>query len=147
MAAVWSFEHAVEVRSSRERAWGFWSDVAGCARVDPGVEWARIDGPFAAGAHGQTKPVGAAAIEWTLAEVTAGERAVIEIAVPGATVRFAWAFGDGMRGGATLTQRVELAGERAEQYLGAMAGLAQGIPQGMARLADAIDRAGTGPPN
>src|SRR5262249_42291161 len=95
VSTVWKFEHTVKVRASRDAAWAYWSNVANWVEVDPAVEWARIDGAFETGSRGETKPIGAPANVWTLADVEAGRRAVIAMSVPGAEVRFAWSFGDG----------------------------------------------------
>jgi hypothetical protein len=144
---VWSFEHEVTVRADREAAWRFWSDVANWAAVDPAVEWASLDGPFAAGTRGQTKPVGGPATHWTLVEVEPGRRAVIELAAPGAVVRFVWQLGDGWPGATRLTQRVELDGEDAARYLDAVRGLEANIPLAMDKLVVAIEAAAPGPPS
>ena len=147
MPVAWTFEHSVMVRATREAAWAYWSDVAHWSVVDPAVEWARLDGPFEAGRHGQTKPAGAPATDWTLVAVEAGRRAVIEIAAPGAVVRFTWTLNDDEGGGARLTQRLELEGDESGQYVGAMKGLADNIPLGMQKLVAAIERVTGGPPN
>src|SRR5262249_50736006 len=139
MSASWTFEHTVEVRASRDDAWAFWSDVENWARIDPAVEWARFDGPFERGSRGETKPVGAPANRWWLVEVEAGKRAVIEVDGPGGVARFSWTFADGGRGGAVLTQAVEVTGERVDEYADVLRGLARGIPPGMETLAAAIN--------
>ena len=147
MPVAWTFEHSVMVRATRAAAWAYWSDVANWSVVDPAVEWARLDGPFEAGRRGQTKPVGRPATDWTLVAVEAGRRAVIEIAAPGAVVRFTWTLDDGEAGGARLTQRLESGGDASGPYVGAMQGLADNIPLGMQKLVAAIERAAGGPPN
>jgi hypothetical protein len=45
-----TFEHAVECQASTAFAWRFWTDMNNWAIVDPAVEWAKLDGPFVAGA-------------------------------------------------------------------------------------------------
>jgi hypothetical protein len=146
MTPAWSFDHSVTVRAAREAAWRFWSDVANWAVVDPAVEWACLDGPFEAGTRGRTKPIGAPTTQWTLVAVEPATRAVIELTAEGAVLRFTWLLRDDQCG-TSLTQRVELEGEAAARYLGAMQGLAENIPLGMAKLVSAIEAATTGPPN
>jgi hypothetical protein len=136
---AWSFEHSVTVYAPCETAWRFWSDVANWAEVDPAVEWASLDGPFAAGTRGQTKPVGAAPTQWTLVEVEPARRAVIELAAPGAILRFVWMLSDEGHTGTRLTQRAELDGDDAAQYLDAVQGLEANIPLGMNKLVAAIE--------
>jgi hypothetical protein len=147
MNTAWHVEHTIEVRASRAAAWAYWSNVANWAEVDPAVEWARVDGAFAAGSRGETKPMGAPANAWTLAEVDAGRRAVIAMRIPGADVRFAWRFGDGRDGGAVLTQVIEVSGDDLAPYAKELERLAAGIPAAMRKLAAAIDRDAAGPPN
>lgn len=147
MSPTWEFEYSVDVNATREAAWAFWSNVANWTSIDPAVEWVRIDGPFEAGAHGETKPVGAPPNQWRLVEVDPPVRAVIEIPVAAGAVRFTWTLRDRSVGGATLTQLVELIGDGAGQYVDALQGLAAGIPAGMKALAAAIDRLAVGPPS
>jgi hypothetical protein len=147
VSTVWKVEHTVKVRASRAAAWAYWSNVAHWGEVDPAVEWARIDGAFEAGARGATKPIGAPANAWTLADVEAGRRAVIAMSVPGAEVRFAWSFGDGPDAGAVLTQVVEVLGDDLKPFAAALEAMAEGIPLAMLKLAAAIDRPAAGPPN
>jgi hypothetical protein len=144
MKPAWSFEHSVTVAAPREAAWRFWSDVANWAVIDPAVEWARLDGPFEAGTCGHTKPVGGPATEWRLVAVEPARRAVIELAAPGAVLRFVWSLEDSSGGSTRLTQCVELEGDGAGSYLDALHGLAENIPLGMDKLVAAIEAAMAG---
>jgi|SRR5215831_1749942 len=139
MDPAWGFEHTIEVRATRDEAWSFWSNVENWTSVDPAVEWVRLDGPFVAGTHGETKPVNTPPNQWILSEVEPGKRAVIEIQLPGAVARFVWTFRDSDSGGAMLTQDVELVGENAKQYAAGAKELEQTIPAGMIKLAGAIE--------
>jgi hypothetical protein len=141
--AAWSFEHSVETTAGREAAWRFWSDVANWAQVDPAVEWVRLDGTFAAGTTGVTKPVGREEIHWRLAQIEAGERAVVEILMAGAALSFTMRFEDKPDGGTRMTQAVTLDGERAADYIAAVEQLKEGMPIGLAKLAAAIGRSAT----
>ncbi len=138
---AYTFEHTVECRVGRDFARRFWSDVGNWAAVDSSVESVALEGPFAAGTRGRTKPRGAEAVGWSLAEVRDGEGAVVEASVPGAVLRFSWAFADAPGGGTLITQRLSLEGERAEDYLGAMEEFERGIPEGMRSLARAMEEA------
>jgi len=134
----WMFEHSVTVRASREAAWTFWTNISNWAVVDPAVEWARIDGPFAAGTRGETKPVGAPPTSWKLVTVDPQRSARIEIEAPGVTVYFDWKLEDTTEGETLLTQRVMFLGQ-VDDYLEMLRALEQGIPAGMAKLASAIE--------
>jgi hypothetical protein len=144
MAMSYEFEHSIECPVGRDFAWRFWSDVGNWGVVDPSVEWVKLDGPFASGSRGTTKPRGCEPTEWVLSEVRHGRRAVIEVTAPGAVMRFSWAFDGLASGGSRITQRVSLEGERAGDYLEAMKGFEGGIPAGMGSLAQAMVGAADG---
>ena len=138
------FEHSIECQVGRDFAWSFWTNMDNWAIVDPAVEWARLDGPFIAGTKGITKPRGADPNEWKLTEVEEGSRAVIEIAAPGATVKFYWSFVDLTVSGVRITQKVTLEGDRAADYEEGMKVLEKSIPLGMENLVEAIVKAAEG---
>ena len=137
---VREFEHSIECPVSRDFAWRFWTDVSNWA-FDVSVESVTIDGPFAAGAKGVTKPRGGDPIEWRLVEVQDRSAATFEIALPGATTWFYWRYEDAAGGAVRITQRVTLEGARAADYAEGMAMLESGIPQGMRKLAEVMARA------
>jgi hypothetical protein len=140
----WQFQYAVDCPVSRAFAWQFWSNVENWL-LDTSVEAITIDGPFAAGTRGTSKPRGGDLINWQLVEVVDGCRAVIEILLPGAVVRFHWQFEDLPDAATRMTQRVSLEGERAADYLAGVAELEKGIPEGMQRLAAEIILAASRP--
>jgi hypothetical protein len=141
---TYTFTHRVECAAGREFAWAFWSEVGNWAAVDPAVESVKLDGPFAAGARGETRPRGVGPVEWRLAEVNEGRGAVVEISLPGASVRFAWEFEELSEGVTRITQRVTMEGGRAGEYVEGMRMLEQNMPAGMGRLAEAIATAWRG---
>jgi len=141
---AWVFEHSVDCHASREFAWRYWSNVENWL-FDTSVEAITIDGPFAAGTRGTSKPRGGDLINWQLVEVEDGRRAVIEILLPGAVVRFHWQFEELTDAATRMTQRVTLEGERAADYLAGAAELEKGIPEGMRRLAAEITLAASPP--
>lgn len=135
---MWTFEHSVTCEADKEFAWKFWTNVENWPVVDPAVEAVTLDGAFAAGAIGTTKPVNLEPVNWQLIEVQDGESAVVEITVPGASAKFHWIFADMDGGNTRITQRASIEGENADDYLEFGKGLEMGIPPGMQRLADAI---------
>jgi hypothetical protein len=141
---AWVFKHSVDCHASREFAWRFWSNVENWL-FDTSVEAITIDGPFAAGTRGTSKPRGGDLINWQLVEVEDGHRAVFEILLPGAVVRFHWQFEELTDAATRMTQRVTLEGERAADYLAGVAELEKGIPEGMRRLAAEITLAASPP--
>ncbi|HEV3471091.1 MAG TPA: SRPBCC family protein [Pyrinomonadaceae bacterium] len=136
---MWEFQHSHECGVGREFAWRFWTEVGNWAAVDPSVERAELDGPFAAGAKGTTKPRGAGPVSWRVTEAEAPSRAVIEVPAPGASLKFIWSFEDAGGGRTLITQRIVFEGERAAEYAGAMGEeLRAGAPAGMRSLCAAM---------
>src|SRR4051812_30292729 len=114
---TYTFTHSVECPVGREVAWGFWAEVENWAAVDPAVESVRLDGPFAAGTRGETRMSGGGPpVEWRFAEVSEERGAVVEVSLPGASVKFALTFEELGEGSTRITQRVTLEGERADDY-------------------------------
>jgi len=139
---MYEFEHSVLTRTSREFAWAFWTDVSNWA-FDKSIEWVRLDGPFASGTSGVTKPVDGDPVNWVLTGVDNDRHeATIEISANDATVRFAWRFEDAGAEGTRLVQRLSLSGHNADFFREQVSeGFARGIPAGMDKLAAEIERA------
>jgi hypothetical protein len=73
---MWRFECSEETGASRAAVWALWSDPSRWREFDKGVEWARLEGPFEAGARVKLKPKG-------------GPKAVLEIVAAEPEQRFA----------------------------------------------------------
>jgi hypothetical protein len=129
---AWDFEHAVEVNASPASAWAYWTNVENWT-LDPAVEWVRLNGPFQAGARGQTKTRGGELVSWQVLDVQEGHSATIEIS----GAHFRWRFEPVAGGGTRLTQRIILDGPGSPPE-----GFADGVRAGMAKLAAAIDQVG-----
>ncbi len=138
----WRFQHSLDCLVSKAFAWQFWTTVSNWPTVDSSLESVTLDGPFCTGTTGSTKPRGRQPIRWQLAEVDEGRSAVIEIAVPGAVLRCAWTFEEIASQVTRITQVASIEGARASDYVETVApDLERGIPQGMGKLAEAIERA------
>jgi uncharacterized protein YndB with AHSA1/START domain len=131
-------EHGVDVDVPRDAAWRFWTHVPNWA-VDAAIDTVRLDGPFRAGARGETVQRGGGTVRWTVLEVDDGQRAVLEIPAGALTARFTWRFTELPGGRTRLTQHVGVHGPR-EPAAAVAAELARGMPDGMARLAAAMTR-------
>ena len=139
---TWKFEHSVECPVSRDFAWQFWTDISNWPVVDSSVESVQLDGPFATGARGITKPRDLPPVEWQIIEVQDRSIARIEIPAPGAVLKSFWRFEDSTTAGSRMTQTVSLEGERAGEYVKQVGPeLENGIPQTMRRLAEEMTRA------
>jgi hypothetical protein len=115
--------------------------VSNWAEVDPSLEYARLDGPFATGAKGTTKPRGQSATDWVIGAVEPFKRAVIYVPVAGATLTCTWTFADAKPDGSSITQHMELSGEAANEYAPRIGPeMEKQVPLGMKRVAEAIER-------
>ena len=65
------------------KVWRLVTDVANWPAWDPHEEGARLDGPFAAGTTGWSKPRGGPGTTWTLTEVVDGRSWSSECPLPG----------------------------------------------------------------
>jgi hypothetical protein len=102
--------------------------------------WSRSkEGVFAAGTRGVIHSKSSGMVDWQIAKAQFGN-AVIEFPLPGAVGRFEWRF-ESASPGTKITQRCTLEGERAGSYTRDFApSLKAGIPDGMQRLVDAMER-------
>ena len=144
MPAAWEFEHVVEVGARVEAAWEFWTRVENWA-IDPAIEWVKLDGRFEAGTEGITKQRGVEPLRWKIAEMREGEWAVIEFDLPDVAARFDMKFESVSEDKSRLRQRITLEGPGAESFAATLAPeFADGVREGMRKLADAIETAATG---
>ena len=139
-AAAWEIAHVVETDASPGFAWNYWTNVAHWA--DPPAEFT-LEGPFAPGSQGTTRLPGQEPLHWVIREVAAPNSATIELTLgEGASIFFKWRV-DGLDDGRTrLTQRIVLAGEKADAFLEqAKAAFSTSPADGMKRLAAAMAEA------
>lgn len=102
-------QHTLETTATPENIWALWADVARYPEWDGGTEWARLDGGFKAGNHGELKPVGGRAAAFTITEMVEGRSFSDLIGLPFARLRFHHSMEPtGM--GARLTHRIEVEG-------------------------------------
>ena len=87
------------------------------------------------------KTGGGEAIESRIVEVQDGSSALLETLLPGASVNFLLQF-ERSAIGTRITQKITLSGARSEEYEEQVAHeFEKGVPAGMQRLADAMERA------
>ena len=135
---AWEMTQSVEVDAGVEFAWQYWADVRNWD--DPPATFA-LEGEFAEGARGVTRIPGQPEIAWFVRDLTPNVAATIEIPADGAVLVFAWRF-EGVGDRRTrITQRVILRGEKAAAYLEFARTMETTLPQGMRRLAGAMEAA------
>lgn len=136
---VWDFKHSVECEASRDFAWSFWTDVSNWERIEgQAVEWIRLEGPFRAGARGETKSPGQEPRHWTIVDVQAGFSATIAMKVHGATFLNQMNFESLLDNRTRITQRLSLHGEVPPEMLSLMQTFEATAPEGLAKMAAMI---------
>lgn len=107
---MWEFEHSVRARTSRERVWALWTDVAGWPSWNPGVGRVELDVPVAEGATGTIRAVGGPTSTFRVITVQPEERLVTEASERLFLLRFEHELTDQQDGQLLLTQRVRMTG-------------------------------------
>ena len=142
----WELKHSVIANAPRQAVWEFVSQIDNLARVEgDAVESMTLDGPFQAGTRGTTKMRGQEPTHWRLVEVRPLERAVTEVELTEAVVRFAWTYEELTDGRTRMSQHIVLEGPGAEAYVPVMEQyFAPNVGQGMERLAEEVARYSAG---
>jgi polyketide cyclase/dehydrase/lipid transport protein len=133
---AWSFQHSVECKASREFAWRYWTNIANWD--DPPAKF-ELDGPFDAGSRLTTILPGQT-LHSVIRDVKAGREATIEMQMPDAIVTFHWSFEELSKDGVQITQRTTLTGRNAKSFVKEASVLEHTVPDGMKKLAAAIER-------
>ena len=135
-------QHTVVAKTSRPIAWQFWTNVDNWSLVEGGDIDFTLDGPFQTGTKGITEVPGEEPRHWKLVKVQNPERAVIEIALPGAVMRFAFRFEALPNDQTCLSQHITLEGPQSGEYSAVMEAFAKNLGPSMERLADEMARFG-----
>jgi hypothetical protein len=133
--SLWEFQHSAECQAPREFAWKYWTNPENWD--DPPARF-EFDGPFAVGTRLTTVLPGQR-LESVIREIVDERDAVIEMEVMGARVRFRWRFEDLAADRTRFTQEICLFGEGGAELVEQAKGLEQSVPQGMEKLARAIE--------
>ena len=134
---VWQFQHSVECNAPRQFAWSYWTNVANWN--DPPATF-HLDGPFIAGTQLTTSLPGQT-LHSMIREVKPGLEAIIEMQLNGAVLSFHWKFESVADEDRTrITQRQALSGTNAGAFVDQAGILEQTTPEGMNKLAAAIER-------
>ena len=83
---MYEFGAEAEINANVESVWAVVTDVAGWPAWDPHEKAARLDGPFAPGTAGWSKPHGGPATDWTITEVVPRTCWGSECSLPGGKI-------------------------------------------------------------
>jgi len=96
--------------ATRQQIWQLWADVPKRTRWDSGLEYAKIDGPFEAGATGEVKLKGESATRFEVIECTPLESYTDRFFLPlGGTMDWRHSIKE-VPGGLEVTFRIEVRG-------------------------------------
>lgn len=144
-APVWEFEHSAECAAPRAIAWEFWTDVSNWERIEgAAVESIRLHGEFAAGTAGTTKARGQEPRQWTISELDPERSATIEMVLGDAVFSNSMTFDSVSSDRIRITQRMALHGDVPQELIEGIRAFEATAPQGLARLASAIELATSG---
>ena len=134
---VWELQYSVECRATQKFAWGFWTNIANWN--DPPAKF-DLDGPFRIGARLTTTLPGQ--ILYSVIRGLQPEReATIEMQLPGAILSFHWKFEELEENRTRITQQIELSGANAKSLVTQASVMESSMPDGMRKVAAAIERA------
>ena len=141
-AIKWHFEHSVECNANRSFAWSFWIDVSNWERLEgKAVEWIRLEGPFVVGTSGVTKMPGQDPQHWKITQIDPERSATVEMPLDGAVFCSTITLESVSPDRTKITQRMSLNGEKAAELAKGMQIFEEHAPQGLAKLAKAIESA------
>src|SRR5438105_3924298 len=85
--SMYTIEAETVISGELAAVWRVATDVANWPSWDPHEQAARLDGPFAAGTTGWSKPNGGPATEWTITEVIPQQSWSSQCPLPGGVLR------------------------------------------------------------
>lgn len=107
---MWKFDCSEETSASPAQVWALWSNPSRWSEYDPGLVWARLDGPFVAGAQVKIKPKGgpSSSLEIVTAEPEQGFSTLARL--PLTQMRFEHSVTDAGNGKRVLTSKIRVSG-------------------------------------
>ena len=134
---VWQFQHSVQCNAPQKFAWGYWTNIANWN--DPPAKFV-LDGPFDVGSRLTTTLPGQT---WhsVIRDRKADHEATIEMQLADTILSFHWQFEELPENRTRITQRRALSGRNAKSFVAQVSIMEQTAPDGMKKLAAAIERA------
>jgi len=132
---TWQFEHSADSAGSTNAVWQRYSNVARWSEWSPGVQWATLEGVFAIGSKGKSKPPGSWALRFRITAVDPERMFATASRLPGARLTFEHVI-DPREAGVRITHRARLDGPFAALYARRVRALTQkNLTEGVERLA------------
>jgi hypothetical protein len=134
---AWQFQTSLDCNASRHFVWSYWTNIANWD--DPPATF-HLDGPFAVGSRLTTILPGQS-FQSVIRDLKPDREATIEMQLPNAILSFHWKFESISEQGTRMTQRLALSGKDAKSFVAQASVLEQTAPEGMKKLAAAMERA------
>src|SRR5215469_615784 len=134
---AWEFQYSIECNATRQFAWRFWTDIANWN--DPPAKF-DLDGPFKTGARLTTTLPGETLYS-VIRDLQPEREATIEMQLADAILSFHWKFEKLTEDRTRITQRLVLSGANAKYFVAQATAMEASVPDGMKKVAAAIERA------
>jgi len=134
---AWEFQYSIECNATRQFAWRFWTDIANWN--DPPAKF-DLDGPFQTGARLTTTLPGETLYS-VIRDLQPEREATIEMQLADAILSFHWKFEKLTADRTQITQRLVLSGANAKSFVAQATAMEASVPDGMKKVAAAIERA------
>lgn len=134
---AWEFQYSIECNATRQFAWRFWTDIANWN--DPPAKF-DLDGPFQTGARVTTTLPGETLYS-VIRDLQPEREATIEMQLADAILSFHWKFEKLTEDRTQITQRLVLSGANAKSFVAQATAMEASVPDGMKKVAAAIERA------
>jgi len=132
---AWQFQYSIDCNAPLQFAWRYWTNIANWN--DPPATF-HLDGPFDVGSQLTTTLPGQT-LHSVIRKVIQDREAIIDMHLPDAILSFHWNFERLSVGRTRITQRLLLSGTNAEALVAQASILEETMPQGMKKLAAAIE--------
>src|SRR6516225_7682239 len=134
---AWSFSIRSSATRRKSLPWRFWTDIANWN--DPPAKF-DLDGPFQTGARLTTTLPGETLYS-VIRDLQPEREATIEMQLADAILSFHWKFEKLTEDRTRITQRLVLSGANAKSFVAQATAMEASVPDGMKKVAAAIERA------
>ena len=134
--SAWEFQHLIECSATRQFAWAYWTNISNWD--DPPAKF-KLEGRFENGSR-LTTILPDQSFASVIRNLKPEREITIEMQLEDAILAFQWEFEELPKGRVQITQRLRLAGPNATAFVAQASLMERSVPDGMRKLASAIER-------
>lgn len=139
----WSIEARCPTSAAKEEVWKLWANVATWPQWDHGLDWCRLEGPFAVGTKGTLQPTGSKPFPFVLTHVDPGHGYIDVTQLPLTKLIFTHKLHKLSNVKCEIHHQARCTGLLAPLlYFNLRRALKKGMPQAVAHLAQLAERGG-----